>query len=265
MVPISIRHLQTMVEIWAHKDEPETVDLRRVLHAANTLEDNPSSPTHLRAFAWHLVVETHRAAGWDLPSDVSLASCRAAAASISHASSLLINTISEQVHGVAGPVLLLGALGASRSVFGRWDVLPADGAFLIALDDEDEASATTLSEAHGIRWAAPGRLRSIYGANSFPVALNGDQVLVPLPVLVTARGASRALLPEDPEALLFCGAATEATSSDSWPEVMRIAKSLGNGTGPVDLAVQLGIDTRLGLEVGRVRRSMLALHRLLRR
>ena len=46
---------------------------------------------------------------------------------------------------------------------------------------------------------------------------------------------------------------------------MRIAKALGNGTAPIDLAVQLGIDTRLGLEVGRVRRSMLALHRLLHR
>jgi hypothetical protein len=254
-----------MVEIWARKDELETADLKRVLHAASALEDDPSSPTHLRAFAWHLVVETHRAAGWDLPSDVSLASCRAAAASLSHASSLLINEISEQVHGVEGPVLLLGALGASRSAFGRWDLLPADGAFLIALDDEDEATSTTLSEAHGIHWAAPGRLRSIYGANSFPVALNGDQVLVPLPALVAARGASRALRPEDPEALLFCGAALEAASSDSWPEVMRIAKSLGNGTAPIDLAVQLGIDTRLGLEVGKVRRSMLALHRLLRR
>ena len=254
-----------MVEIWARKDELETADLKRVLHAAGTLEDDPSSPTHLRAFAWHLVVETHRAAGWDLPSDVSLASCRAAAASISHASSLLINDISEQVQGVAGPVLLLGALGASRSVFGRWDLLPADGAFLLALDDEDEATSTNLSEAHGIHWAPPGVLHSIYGANSFPVALNGDQVLAPLPVLVAARTASRALRPEDPEALLFCGAALEAASSDSWPEVMRIAKALGNGTAPIDLAVQFGIDTRLGLEVGRARRTMLALHRLLRR
>jgi len=254
-----------MVEIWARKDELETADLKRVLHAASALEDDPSSPTHLRAFAWHLVVETHRAAGWNLPSDVSLASCRAAASSLSHASSLLINDISEQVHGVEGPVLLLGALGASRSAFGRWDLLPADGAFLIALDNEDEPTSTTLPEAHGIHWAAPGQLRSIYGANSFPVALNGDQVLVPLPALVAARGASRALRPEDPEALLFCGAALEAASSDSWPEVMRIAKALGNGTAPIDLAVQLGIDTRLGLEVGKVRRSMLALHRLLRR
>jgi len=229
-----------MVEIWARKDELQTADLKRVLHAASALEDDPSSPTHLRAFAWHLVVETHRAAG-------------------------LINDISEQVHGVEGPVLLLGALGASRSAFGRWDLLPADGAFLIALDNEDEPTSTTLPEAHGIHWAAPGQLRSIYGANSFPVALNGDQVLVPLPALVAARGASRALRPEDPEALLFCGAALEAASSDSWPEVMRIAKALGNGTAPIDLAVQLGIDTRLGLEVGKVRRSMLALHRLLRR
>jgi len=254
-----------MVEIWDRKDELQTADLRRVLHAANNLEDDPSSPTHLRAFAWHLVVETHRAAGWNLPSDVSLASCRAAAASLSHSASLLINDISEQVHGVAGPVLLLGALGASRSIFGRWDLLPADGAFLIALDDEDEAIATTFSEAHGIHWAAPGRLRSIYGANSIPVALNGDQVLVPLPVLVTARSYSRSLGPEDPEALLFCGAALAVANDDAWADVTRIAKVLGHRDSPIEVAVELGIDDRLGLEVGKARRSMIALRRLFHR
>ena len=62
-----------MVEIWGRRDEPQTADLRRVIHAARVLQEEPSSPAHLRAFAWHLVVDTHRAAGWSLPADVSLA------------------------------------------------------------------------------------------------------------------------------------------------------------------------------------------------
>jgi len=266
-VPISIRLLQTMIEIWARKEEPESADLRRAVHAAAVLEGDPSSPTHLRAFAWRLVVETHQLVGWDLPSDVSLASCRAAAASVNHASSLLIADISEQVHGVASPVLLLGALGAGRSVFGRWDLVPAGGALLISLDldDENGATSTAFSDAHGIRWAVPGRLRDMYEANSSPAALNGDQVLVPRPALVAARSPYRTLRPEDPETLLFCGAALDAASAGHWPEVMRMARSLGHGSAPLELAVQLGIDGRLGLGVGKARRSMFALRRLWRR
>ena len=266
-MPISIRLLQTMVEIWARKDEPETVDLQRVLHAAEVLENDPSSPTHLRAFAWHLAVATHEAVGWDLPSDVSLASCRAAAASLSHSASLLIDEVTEQVHGIENPVLLLGAFGASRSVFGRWDVLPASGALLVSFDLEEEGQPDRpdLSEIHGIRWVAPGRLRKVYEKHASPSALNGDQVLVPRPELVAARSTFRPLRPEDPETLLFCGAALAAASSGHWPDVLRIATSLGHRNAPLEAAVQLGINDRLGLEVSTARRSMLALRRLFRR
>jgi len=266
-VPISIRLLQTMVEIWARKDEPETADLRRILHAAEVLENDPSGPIHLRAFAWHLAVETHTAVGWDLPSDVSLASCRAAAASVSHSASLLINEIAEQVHGIANPVLLLGAFGASRSVFGRWDLLPASGALLISFDLEEEGrpDRADVSEIHGIRWVAPGKLRKVFEKHASPTAFNGDQVLVPRPELVAARSTFRPLRPENPETLLFCGAALAAVSSGHWPDVLRIAKSLGHSYAPLEAAVQLGIDDRLGLEVSTARRSMLAFRRLFRR
>ena len=266
-MPIAIRHIQTMVEIWARKDEPETADLQQALHTAKVLENDPSSPTHLRAFAWHLAVESHEAVGWDLPSDVSLASCRAAAASLSHASSLLINQITELVHGIASPVLLLGAFAASRSVFGRWDMVPAGGTLLVSLDLEEEGrpDGADLPEIHGIRWVAPGRLRDVYEEHASPAALDGDQVLVPDPELIVARSTSRGLGPEDPEALIFCGAALAAANEDSWADVMRTAKSLGHGSVPFELAVELGIDGRLGLEVGRAQRSLIALRRLIRR
>ena len=91
------------------------------------------------------------------------------------------------------------------------------------------------------------------------------QVLVPRPELVAARGTFRPLRPEDPETLLFCGAALAAASSGHWPDVMRIAKSLGNRNAPLEAVVGLRIDDRLGLEVSTARRSMLALRRLFRR
>ena len=256
-----------MVELWARREEPETADIRRALHAAEVFENDPSSPTHLRAFAWHLAVEIHKAVGWDLPTDLNLASCRAAAASLSHSASLLIDQITEQIHGIASPVLLLGAFAASRSIFGRWDLLPASGSLLVSLDLEEEGQpdGADLPEVHGIRWVAPGRLREVYEQHASPVALDGDQVLVPDPELIVARSYSRSLGPEDPEALLFCGAALAAADDDAWAEVTRIAKVLGHRNSPIEVAVELGIDGRLGLEVGKVRRSMLALHRLLRR
>jgi len=266
-VPIAIRHIQTMVEIWARKDEPQTADLQQALHTAKALESDPLSPTHLRAFAWHLVTETHHAVGWDLPTDVNLASCRAAAASLSHSASLLTDEIAEQVHGIASPVLILGAFSASLSVFGRWDLVPASGALLVSLDSEQEgrSDGADLPEVHGIRWAAPGKLRHLYEQHASPASLDGATALVPHPELVAARSAYRPLLPEDPETLLFCGAALASSASGRWTKVTKLAKALGHQSAPLELAVSLGIEDRLGLEISRPRRMSLAVRRFFSR
>jgi hypothetical protein len=256
-----------MVEIWTRRDEPETADLKNALHFAEAFEDEPGSPTHLRAFAWHLVVETHDSVGWSPPAGSSFASCRAAAASLSHSASLLIDEIAEQVHGIASPVLLLGALAASRSVFGRWDMLPASGALLVPLDLEEggRPDSAKLPEVHSLRWAAPGKLREIYEEHSTLAPLNGSSVLVPHPELVAARSAYRPLHPEQPETLIFCGAAAVSAMNDRWDLVDGLAKSLGHTAAPLEFAVSLGIDHRLGLDVSRFRRMNLAVRRLLRR
>jgi len=47
--------------------------------------------------------------------------------------------------------------------------------------------------------------------------------------------------------------------------VTRIAKALGHSDSPTEVAVELGIDQRLGLEIGKAQRSMLALRRFIRR
>jgi hypothetical protein len=263
-VPISTRFLQTIVEIWDRKDEPETADLRRVLHAAEVLEGDPSSPTHLRAFAWRLVVETHRAAGWDLPSDVSLASCRAAADSVSHACSLLMTDVTSQIHGLGSPVLLLGGLAESRSVFERWDLVPANSAVLVAFyhREGEYLGSADLPITSGVRWASPGKHRELYEEYAVPAALNGDQVLVPRPELVAARIADRNLKPEEPSALVFSGA---AHAVGDWSEVTRIAKRLGRASAPTQAAVALGLETYLGLETPKVHRWLNPLRRILRR
>jgi len=256
-----------MVEIWARKDEPQTADLQQALHTAKALESDPLSPTHLRAFAWHLVTETHHAVGWDLPTDVNLASCRAAAASLSHSASLLTDEIAEQVHGIASPVLILGAFSASLSVFGRWDLVPASGALLVSLDSEQEgrSDGADLPEVHGIRWAAPGKLRHVYERHASPASLDGATALVPHPELVAARSAYRPLLPEDPETLLFCGAALASSASGRWTKVTNLAKALGHQSAPLELAVHLGIEDRLGLEISRPHRMSLAVRRFFSR
>jgi len=256
-----------MVEIWARKDEPETDDLQQAIHIAKILEYDSSTPTHLRAFAWHLMVETHQSVGWDLPTDLNFASCRAAAASLSHSASLLIDEIAQRVHGIEGPVLLLGAFPASRSVFGRWDLVTAGGALLVSLDPNEEGlpDATGLGTTHGIHWASPGQAREVYEEHASPVTLNGDQVLVPNHELVAACSASRGLSLEDPETLIFCGAALAAADDGAWSEVTRIAKTLGHPDSPTEVAVELQFDQRLGIEVGKARRSMFALRHLIRR
>ena len=267
MVSIAIRHIQTLVEIWARKDEPQTADLQQALHTAKVLENDTSSPTHLRAFAWHLVGETHDSVGWDLPTDVNLASCRAAAASLSHSASLLTDEIAEQVKGISSPVLLLGAFSASRSIFGRWDMLPANGALLVSLDSEQEGrtDGADLPEVHGIRWAAPGRLRKVYERFASPASLDGATALIPHPELVAARSPFRPLRPEDPETLLFCGAAFASANQGRWAEVTRLAKALGHPSAPLEFAVSLGIEDRLGLEISRPHRMSLAVRRFFSR
>ena len=266
-MPIEIRHLQTLVEVWRRKEEPETADLQRALHVAQALENDAASPTHMKAFAWHLAVESHRAVGWELPSDVSLASCRAAAVSVSHAASLLIAEIEGQVHGADSPVLVLGALAACRSIFGRWDLLPASGALLIPLAREERGlpSASDLPTTRGIHWAAPGRLQMIYEEHAFPVSLNGEKVLVPRPELVAARTSSKVLQPDTPEAFVFCGAALTAATDGQWADVMRISKALGHDSAPLELAMHFGIDQRLDLGIGRTRRSFFSFRRILGR
>ena len=253
-----------MVEIWARRDEPETADLRRVIHAANALQDDPSSPVHLRAFAWRLVVDTHRAAGWSLPTDVSFASCRAAADSLFHACSLLTAEVAAQLRGADGPSLLLGGLADSQSVFGRWDLVPADGAVLVALDRREETyvDPADLPVTNGVHWVGAGASHQLYRQLTTTATLETSEVLVPRPELVAARVANAGLRPDDPAALVFCGA---AFVTEDWDEVTRIAKGLGRAPALYEAAVALGLEQYLGVKAGGVQKWLRAVKRAARR
>lgn len=258
-MPISTRLLLTLVEIWARRDEPQTADLRRVLHAAKVLQDNPSSPTHLRAFAWRLVADTHRAAGWNLPPDVSLASCRAAADSLSHASSLLRAEVAAEVSDAGEAVLLLGGLADSQSVFGRWDLVPAEGAVLVALERRQEVrlNPADLPITNGIHWGWAGSKHEIYQRNTMTANLDGTEVLVPRPELVAARVADHGVRPEDPAALVFCGAVFGGDPD----EIRQLATDLGRTSELAETAAMLRLDGYLGLETGGLQKRIRNLRR----
>jgi hypothetical protein len=264
-VSIERRHVQTLVEVWSRRDEPETADLQRALHNAEALEADRTSPVHLRAFAWHLTLDTHRAVQWDLPAEVQLSGCRSAAASLAHANTALMQEIADQIREVSGRVLVLGALTAGRSVFGRWDLLPARGALLVPLGPADTRlpPITDLPMGPGVVWAAPGRWRGLLERLSSVADLFGSEILMPAPELVAARVADRRLHPPDPETLLFCGAVLGAATAGSWHEVLRAAAVLGRGYAPVEAAVGLGLDRRLGLRIHPLQRMLLGLRRLL--
>ena len=216
-----------MVEVWSRRDEPEGADLQRALHMAEILEGDPHSPTHLRAFAWHLAEETHRAVGWNLPGNVGLSSCRAAAASLSHATSLLKAEIAAEVHGSDCPVLLLGALAASRAIFGRWDLLPARGALLVACEPGEMQlpDLGTLPTSHGIHWAAPGRLQKVYEPHTLEEQLDGEEILLPKPG--THRGTSHRPRPPPPRTPQPSSSAAPPTPPPSKANGPRSPKSPG--------------------------------------
>ncbi|MEJ2581941.1 MAG: hypothetical protein P8127_09980 [Acidobacteriota bacterium] len=142
--------------------------------------------------------------------------------------------------------------------------VPAEGAVLVALDDRGEGHLDPgdLSIASGVHWARTGPNHELYRQHTVATTLETSEVLVPRPELVAARVADPGLRPEDPAALVFCGAAFAA---EDWDEVTRIAKGLGRASGLYEAAVSLGLDGYLGMQAGGVQKWLRALTRVARR
>lgn len=263
---LETKHLTSLVELSYRRRTPQGADLQRGLHLARMFEADPSTPIALRSLAWHVITESHEAAGWPMPDGERFPSCCGGAASAQHGCAMLMQDIAEQVATIDGPVLLLGALAASRSVFGNWNILPAAGAFLVPLDGAaaGRPPADVYRSPVGVKWGSPGDLRDVFAKYSTTEDFAGIEVLIPAPELITARTAKCAKEPANLECLIFTAAAHAAVESGSWKNSLSIAPRLGPNNAPLATANQLGIDKWLGLNVSAARRAALALRRLLR-
>jgi hypothetical protein len=263
---LETKHVMSLVELSQRRDAPASADLQRGLHLARLFEADPSVPLAFRSLAWHVITDSHAAAGWPMPEGERFPSCCGAAASSTHGCAMLIQDIAEQAAAVEGPVLLLGALAASRSIFGNWSILPASGAYLVPLaaDTGDLPPASLYHSSVGVKWGAAGDLRATFAKHSTAVELAGLEVRIPAPELITARTAGCAKQPDNLECLIFIAAAHAAVRAGSWPAALKIAPRLGPNNEPLDTVMRLGIDKWLGLGISVPRRAVLTLRRLLR-
>lgn len=247
----SIGTIQTTIELWHRRHVPEGPDVSRALHIARLLEEDSTTPTFLRGIAWHLVREIHDAAGWDIPGNVNLSQCRGAAASLEHAAALLLGDIATEVAKSGIPVVVLSPSSAGRALFGRWDVVPAEGALLVPMvDSEDEATYFEALPGHrGVRWGSAGSLFDLLQRKTSEVELAGHMVRIPSPAFVAARTSDCPQDPSNVETVLFCAAAYSANEDGTWYDTPSVAQQLDRRTSPYDAALELGITSWLGLPV----------------
>jgi hypothetical protein len=264
-VAVSSKHLTTLVELSYRRQAPQSADLQRALHMGRAFEAEPSTPVALRSLAWRVITDSHRAAGWGIPEGDRFPACCGAAASARHGSALLIQEIAGQLAAIEGRVVLLGALAASRSVFGDWSILPTTGAFLVPLDATSRRlpQANVYHGAVGVRWGAAGELSDVFERHTTPAELAGLEVLVPRPELIAARTAGCSEDAASLECLIFCGAAYATTRAGRWRDTRRIAPRLGTTNTPLEAAYRLGIDQWLGIAIPAPKRALFAVRRLL--
>jgi hypothetical protein len=264
---VSLGLVKSLIELWSRRSEPEGPDVPRALSIARSLDTNDDAPAYIKGFAWHLTKAVHEAAGWDIPDNENLSRCHAAAASLEHASALLMSDISAEVAKSDDLVLVLGVAAASRSLFGRWDLLPANGALLVSLvPPEDEITHVDALPVHrGVRWGSAGSKLAMLDRHSTTVQMNGMTVRVPNSELIAGRTTGKTGEPGDLETFLFSAAAYDATNSGSWKYTRRIAKRLDHETSPRKAVLNLGLADWLGIEVPPLTKVRIKVRTLLRR
>ncbi len=247
----SIGTIQTTIELWHRRHAPEGPDVSRALHIARLFEEDSATPTFLRGIAWHLVREIHDAAGWDIPGNVNLSQCRGAAASLEHATALLHGDIATEVAKSGVPVVVLSPSSAGRAVFGRWDLVSAEGALLVPMVDptEEDTYFEALPGHRGVRWGSAGSLFGLLEQKTGEVEMSGRTVRIPTPDFVAARTSDCSQDPSDVETVLFCGAAYAANKDGTWNDTPAMARRLDRKKSPYDTALELGITKWLGLPV----------------
>jgi hypothetical protein len=255
--------LATVLDVWHRRQEPESNDLVRAVRLAERFESDPESPQVLLALAYRLVSDVHEAAGWALSPQLKLSRGASAAASVRHSCTLLREKVASELRRVDGAVLLWGALGASQSLLGCWDALPAQGEVLVRLDQPDpNPFPGDPFGARGVRWAGTGELGEVLRQHARSTHLGDRQVLVPAPALYVALGNGVHPGGAEVAALVFCAAAKAVSEAGSWDAALGLAHSAGRGRAPVETAMLLGITDWLGLSVGPITRLSVAFSRL---
>ncbi|MEE4272265.1 MAG: hypothetical protein V2I67_11350 [Thermoanaerobaculales bacterium] len=262
-----VTHITTMIELWSRKSAPQSADLQRALHIARRCHEEADTPLWMRSMAWHLVRDCHHAAGWEIPATDKLSQCRSAAASVQHSCSLILEDVAGQIDNVDGPVLVLGLLGATRSLFGSWNAVPANGCVLVALHDDNSnlPSSTAFNIHRGVIWADRGRYADLLEDCCTPAELSGRQVLVPAPEIIIARTRAKDLTSFDLGSLFFTAAAHRTATAGRWDHAEAAARTMNAATSPTELAIRLGIDQWLDLKIPAGKRLTLAVKRLFRR
>lgn len=262
---VDLHVVHSMIDLWSRREEPDGPDVPRALHVARALEADPETPDYLRGLAWHLVTEIHRSAGWQVPDTEKLTLCHGAASSISHGSALLLGDVAAAIAGVDTPVLVLGALAASRSLFDRWDVLAARGALLVPLVRvaDETTLVDVLASQQGIRWGRPGSLLETLRLNSREVELGGHTVRVPTAALIAARAAEKPGPPCDISSFLLCAAAHQASARNTWHVTEIVAHRLGRDRALRNAAVRCGLKDWLGVQIPRAAKITVRIRELL--
>jgi hypothetical protein len=263
---LETKYVTSLIELSRRRNAPQGADLQRGLHLARLFEADPSVPLAFRSLAWHVITDSHAAAGWPMPKGERFPSCCGAAASTAHGCAMLTQDIAEQAAAVEGPVILLGALAASRSIFGNWNIFPSTGAFLVPLDAEggNLPPASLYNSSIGVKWGSAGDLRDIFIKHSTTEELAGVELLIPAPELIAARTAGCGKQPGNITCLIFMAAAHAAAGSGGWNKALKIAPRLGPQNTPLETVMRMGIDKWLGLDISAPRRAALAIRRLLR-
>jgi hypothetical protein len=248
---VTIGVIQSLVELWHRRHEPEGPDMPRTLSIARSLEADSTAPPYLRSFVWYLVNDVHEAAGWPIPPDQAFPQCHGAAVSVSHGCQLVLNEVTSEVRKAETPVMALGVLAAGRSLFGRWDMLPGRGALLLPLDeDQDQITFTdALVTQQGVRWGHAGSLRKPLLSHSKGATLNTLPVHVPTSELIAARAAIQPTGPSDLETFLFCASAYASVQRGTWDRTVQLAEDIRRNGAPVNAALRLDLADWLGITV----------------
>jgi hypothetical protein len=264
---VNLGLLQSLIEMWGRRSEPEDSDLPRAIDLTKSIETDEAVPPFIKGFAFRTTKALHEAAGKELPENKHFVNCEMAAESVAKNTAGLLGDIACEVVTSDNLVLVLGMTSVSKSLFGEWDLLPADGAQLISLvPPEQEVTHVEAIPAHrGVHWGSAGSKLEMLDRHSTTVQVNGITIRIPNTELIAARTTSPQNIFTDLDTFVFCAAAWNASRTGTWKYARRIARKLGHEDSPRNAVIKLGLAEWLGIEVPPLTKVRIKVKTLFRR